>query len=427
MAKWQDQGEFINQNSRIAVTKLNSPQNARLGTNPPTIVTYYHINTDASSVNKGLQNVNELFGSSSGNRFNKIVGVPLWGIDTMDYNLDDSDAGLDTNIDGSFKLPPNVFHPFPDDFFIIDHLNRPFLFRVTKVDFDTPNAKGFFRAEFELWSSDTDTLPKLEESVSRRYHCIMDHIGTTMKAVVSDDEFAVMHKIQSMQVRIRDEYLEKFRDKGYNALMFNRFSVNHYLYDPLLNYFCNREHVFEVDEFNSPTCYLLYEEIRNFHTVEYETSIYDRLIHRDLTDMDDVACFYDMELTKNDVSIFDFNKDFRVKYVMCHTKPIGPFGNKLDEYIPVEFVSALKVKNSSILTDAYERFIFTYMVDGWRAAEDIIDTVDKRRMAYNMHNFIFVPLTLYVLRQIYNSIVCDIGIMDEQLLNKYSIQKGGHL
>jgi hypothetical protein len=426
VAKWQDQAEFINQNSRIAVTKLNSPQNARLGSNPPTIVTYYHINTDASSVNKGLQNVNELMGSSSGNRFNKIKGVPLWGIDTMDYNLDDSDAGLDTNIDGSFKLPPNVFYPFPDDFFIIDHLNRPFLFRVTKVDFDTPNAKGFFRAEFELWSSDTDTLPKLEESVSRRYHCIMDHIGTTMKAVVSDDEFAVMHRIQSMQVRIRDEYLDKFRDKGYNALMFNRFSVNHYLYDPLLNYFCNRERVFEVDDFNSPSCYLLYEEIRNFHTVEYETSIYDRLIHRDLTDLDDVACFYDMELTKNDVSIFDFNKDFRVKYVMCHVKPIGPFGNKLDEYIPVEFLSALKLKNSSILTDVYERFIFTYMVDGWRAAEDIIDTVDKRRMSYNMHNYIFIPLTLYVLRQIYNSIVCDIGIMDEQLLNKYSISKGGN-
>jgi hypothetical protein len=133
-----------------------------------------------------------------------------------------------------------------------------------------------------------------------------------------------------------------------------------------------------------------------------------------------------MELTKNDVSIFDFNKDFRVKYVMCHVKPIGPFGNKLDEYIPVEFLSALKLKNSSILTDVYERFIFTYMVDGWRAAEDIIDTVDKRRMAYNMHNYIFIPLTLYVLRQIYNSIVCDIGIMDEQLLNKYSISKGGN-
>jgi hypothetical protein len=133
-----------------------------------------------------------------------------------------------------------------------------------------------------------------------------------------------------------------------------------------------------------------------------------------------------MELTKNDVSIFDFNKDFRVKYVMCHVKPIGPFGNKLDEYIPVEFLSALKLKNSSILTDVYERFIFTYMVDGWRAAEDIIDTVDKRRMAYNMHSYIFIPLTLYVLRQIYNSIVCDIGIMDEQLLNKYSISKGGN-
>jgi hypothetical protein len=134
----------------------------------------------------------------------------------------------------------------------------------------------------------------------------------------------------------------------------------------------------------------MYEEIRNFHTVEYETSIYDRLTHNDLTDLDDVACYYDMELTKNDVSIFDFVKDHRVKYVMCHTKPIGPFGNKLEEYIPKDFLSALQLKNSSILTNVFEKFIFVYMVDGWQAAESIVSTVDKRRLPYDMHTYIFI-------------------------------------
>ena len=110
---------------------------------------------------------------------------------------------------------------------------------------------------------------------------------------------------------------------------------------------------------------------------------------------------------------------------MCYTNPIGPFGNTLGEYIPKNFLNALDLKSIDKLKDRYERFIFTYMVSGWKAAMNIIETVNKRRIPYDIHTYIFVPLVLYSLRQIYNEIICDTSIMDEELLFQYSIEKGG--
>ena len=423
--KWQDQAEFITQNAKIAHSKLQSPQNIMLGNSPPSFITYYHINTHESTVDKGVQGVEMLYGKGSGNKFNRIKNVPVWELERMDANVDDDEAGLDVSIDGSFKIPPNMFHPFPDDYFTIDSMERPLIFKVTAVNYDTPNARGFFRVEFELFCADQNSIDALNESVTRDYSCIFDHIGTVNKAVVADDEYSTMHEIHELQVQMRDEYLEKFRDQAYNALMFNRTSYNQYLYDPTLNSFCNKEKVFDTELFGDARCFLLYEENRNFQNVEYEDSIYDRLTHRDLTDLNEVCCYYDMEPVENDISIFDFYKDRRVKYLMAYAKPKGPFGNELQEYLSKTFLSSLKLRNSKMLDNAYEKFVWQYMVNGPDAARNYIEEVSQRRIKYNFHSFIFVPMVLYVLKQIYNHIVCDTGIMDEMLLTQYSINKKG--
>jgi hypothetical protein len=132
-----------------------------------------------------------------------------------------------------------------------------------------------------------------------------------------------------------------------------------------------------------------------------------------------------MEPTENDISVFDFNKDHRVKYLMTYATNIGPFGNSLHEYLSKTFITALEVKNIDILTDPYERFVWSYMINGPEDAREYIDSIAKRRIKYSFHTFIFIPLVLYVLRQIYNNIVCDLSIMDEELLNRYSINKKG--
>lgn len=427
MATWQDKAEFVNQNSRIAMSRLQTPNNAFVGTNPPTMVTYYHINTNASTRDTGLQNVELIDGETSGNRFNVIKDVPLYGIPMMEMNVDEDESGFDTNFDGNFILPPHIFHPLPDDFFVIDHLNMPAVFRVTQVNYDTPNHVGFFRCDFELWTINEQELNDIKKAVVGHYTCLFDNIGTQSKSVVADDEFIILEKINCLRKQLRDDYLPKFLDKEYNALMFMRTSYDHYLYDPMLNSFCNREKIFSFEAYKSPDCYLMYEEKRNFHDVQYEDSFYDRISHHDITDLNEVGIWYDMEPTKVDVSVFDYNKDERVKYLMTYAQPTGPFNNPLREYIPKNFITALELKNEALLKDPYEIFVYKYMTGVAHDMQNCLELVEKRRIRYSFHSFIFIPLVIYCLNKCYDAIICDTTVMDEEILDQYSIKNAGRV
>ena len=100
MAKWLDKAEFVNTNSRIAINRLSSPNNAFSG-QAPTMVTYFHINQSVSTRDTGLQNVGSLSGETSSNKFNLIKDVPLYDIPMMDLSMDEDEEGLTSTLDGS--------------------------------------------------------------------------------------------------------------------------------------------------------------------------------------------------------------------------------------------------------------------------------------------------------------------------------------
>lgn len=420
MAQWEDKLAFINKNTALAVTRVNAENSAFIGL-PVTVSTYYHIDASHSTVDKGLQNVTSLEGHNSPIKYNKISNFPLYGLDMNDVSIEDQDQGLDTEIDGEIIIQPNTIHPFPDDYFCIDYLDKKYLFRITKVDYNTIK-DNFFRCEYELHYISDEMYLEIEDKVQNSYHCVFDNIGTANKSIIRDDDFVTIAAIRDIQFKLRDEYISKFKDNAYNAYMYYR-AEGKYLYDPMLNSFCNKEKVFEVDQYNTPDCYLVYEEKRTFHNQEYENSIYDRISHRDLTDMNEVGIYYDMETVFGIGSIFDYYKDFRVRYLMCYNSPIGPFGNQLDEYLSKDFISALDLKNNGRLGDPYEQFVFYYMTtSSIRSLKDKLNLINVRRIKNNMHNYIFIPLIMYCLKQIYNEIICDTQVLDEKLLENYSMK-----
>jgi hypothetical protein len=107
---------------------------------------------------------------------------------------------------------------------------------------------------------------------------------------------------------------------------------------------------------------------------------------------------------------------------MTYSLPIGPFGNKLDEYISRDFITALDIKNNGRLNDPYELFVFHYMVDNILTLKDKLKLLNTRRVKTTLHNYIFIPLIMYCLRQLYNEIVCDTQVMDEHLLSTYNMK-----
>jgi hypothetical protein len=331
--------------------------------------------------------------------------------------LQEEEQGLDINYDGEGIILPNTIYPYPDDHFVISYLGKQFLFRVTHVSYNTTiKGNSYHKINFTLKATTGEYVDMLEKLTVERYKCLFDNIGTQDKCIIRDKDYDELVKVNKLIDTLSDEYLEKFWNKKYNALMILR-AGDQMLYDYQLNRFANLSHLFQGNELMIDS-YVFYEEGRAYMGMEFEQSIFDRVMHRDNSDMNDVNIFYDMEPAQNTDSVFDYYRDRRVKYLAYYPNPIGPFGNKLSEYIPKNFITALDLHNSGILKNPYELFVWHYMMEDINLLNAHVDSISKRRIPYDFHTYIFMPLVIYCLRQLSKNIVVDTSSMDkEHLLN----------
>ena len=71
----------------------------------------------------------------------------------------------------------------------------------------------------------------------------------------------------------------------------------------------------------------------------------------------------------------------------------------------------------------WEHFVWLYCTtDNILSLKQWLDNINKRRFAYSLETFVFIPLVLYCLRQLINQLTNDSKasktIMDEHLLKK---------
>ena len=192
---------------------------------------------------------------------------------------------------------------------------------------------------------------------------------------------------------------------------------NIYLYDAMLNKFANKTKIFDKGPKSTDTC-LLYEEERSYFGMDFEDSIYDRIIHRDTTELNEINLYYDTEPALSTDSIFDYYRDERAKYMAYYPEESGPFGNNLTPYINKDLLLAIDCKNVNLLKDPYDKFICRYFIEDIDKLVTSIDEIANRRIKYTFHNFIYVPIVLYILKQLTNHIVVNRTVMDEKYIHE---------
>jgi hypothetical protein len=141
-------------------------------------------------------------------------------------------------------------------------------------------------------------------------------------------------------------------------------------------------------------------------------------MHRDTKDFEDINRFYYPQPAISTDSIFDFYRDKNVKYMAYYPDQTNPFGQHLIPYLPKDFCTALEIGNDGILTDPYEKFVWTYIFHGPEKTSGLLETINIRRLKYNLHTYLFIPMTLYILRQMLKEITVDNTLMDEDLLHE---------
>ena len=274
-------GNFINTNYNKTIDNLVEGAKSRLnnpfyiyGDRKPTIVTYYNINHNASTLDKGSSTLYDDIGQNSSLRFNKIENFHLYGIEKINVNLDVGEYGLESPIEGEALILPNTIVPVPGDMFIINHvIDKPYLFMVTGIGIDTLyTGANFYKISYKLTRTDMDALTSLETvQTIKRFTYKAGNVGTTLTPLIESNQAELIDKIEDNIDTLLNYYMNLFYKNSVQNFILEYQHM--YLYDPYLIEFMIRNKLFALSGNN----YFHVEQavyIGDTFALEYDHSIF---------------------------------------------------------------------------------------------------------------------------------------------------------
>ena len=247
-------GNFINTNYNKTIDNLVEGAKSRLnnpfyiyGDRKPTIVTYYNINHNASTLDKGSSTLYDDIGQNSSLRFNKIENFHLYGLEKINVNLDVGEYGLESPIEGEALILPNTIVPVPGDMFIINHvIDKPYLFMVTGIGIDTLyTGANFYKISYKLTRTDMDALTSLETvQTIKRFTYKAGNVGTTLAPLIESNQAELIDKIEDNIDTLLNYYMNLFYKNSVQNFILEYQHM--YLYDPYLIEFMIRNKLFAL-------------------------------------------------------------------------------------------------------------------------------------------------------------------------------------
>lgn len=381
----------INDNIFKYEEKLNSPLNRFLDKSP-IFVTYFHINNAETTADRGFQNTEAILGESSSLRFQKIENFPIYGIEQIALQLDDTDKGLDTTYNGEAVIVPSTVSPLQNDFFIINNLRMTFIFRINGIEYDSIRPDGYVKISYHLESTDDNDAEWLNKQCIENCKCIYQNIGSDNKCIIRTDEYDKILAINNMYDEIATMYISIYYHQRYNCFL--GIQDNGYLiYDPLMSVFIDKHGLFNKK--NSYSAIVLSEQFTdNKRSFKYENSVYRLFERKDITRLN--GFFYQLLPGQNyRESAFHRWCD---KSVMVVDRPDAVCQNDRENFLFCqEFIDAIRMNLETKGT--YNTLIKKYLRDELTSLDDISLSLKDELMDLNIckESFFFTPIILYII------------------------------
>ena len=237
------------------------------------LTTYYSLKEDASTVDRGLQDVDKLFGKSSPLRFNKIKNFPIYGFGQANPSNSDEVGIEDITVEGECIILPSTLVPNPNDFFILNHLKMKALFQVIDVQYDSMKTEGYYKIRYRLCSTSDERLNNLEKQSVGEYHTELDAIGTKLNPIIQKDDFVRRNQIKQMMNQMIRSYRSLFYNERHNCFLFPHPQSGYRWFDLCGNHFMSKNSLMNPP--NSNKVIILHEKINdNQFDLHYNNSIY---------------------------------------------------------------------------------------------------------------------------------------------------------
>jgi hypothetical protein len=276
----------------------------------PTYVTYYQLDSVATQQDTNLENVNNLIGANSPNKYKKIEDVVIYGVDALQISNEISEKGLQSLISGDFVLLPDSIRPYPGDFFVFDDSElQEHLFRINDVQFDKASPRKFFRCAFSLYQDNADLiLGNIEGDYVLDYQSIA---GET-SAVLKKEDAALSENVKKLVDGIIDKYNTLFYDEDMDTFACRIASTESAdllsLWSPYLQKFVHDQKVLEkysdsfmteiyVNDINQSTNREIFSDLGYFNSIFRRMEIYSpATFDNSFMSRDQV---YDLKSTRN--------------------------------------------------------------------------------------------------------------------------------
>ena len=364
------------------------------------LTTYYQIREDATTVDRGLQDIEQLFGHNSPLRYNRIENFPIYGLSPANPNNSDEIGIEDISVEGEYLILPSTLVPKPNDFFIINHLKMKGIFQVTEVQYDSMKVEGFYKIRYRLHSTSDETLNNLAKQTVENYCTELDAIGTNINPIIHEKDFVVIDKTKLMVNKLIESYKALFYNEKHNCFLYHDDQKGIRLFDLCGNEFIAKHSLMNIP--NSAKTIIIHEKIRDRNLpIYYNNSIYnwielDAPLHR-------LSKFYYRLMNAYDYpdsSFYRWNEDdiYVIQPLSDSQKGILIEDSIFDE----KQFKALLDKESKI-TNKFEKLIHAFIHKGQNIsirdislyiAEGLLSSVNAIEI------FLYTPIAIYIIRKI---------------------------
>lgn len=397
MATFFDEERFITDNTILMGEKLKSPL-VRLIDQSPTFVTYFHLNIHETTSDEGWHDIEAVVGKKSPIRYQRIASFPIYGIDQIVPQIQESDMGLDTSFEGEATILPNTIKPLQNDFFTIGVLDECFIFRVTGIEYDTARLDNFYKIHYKLEYNDAEKLNSLEEMVHAKYTCILQNIGTENQCLIQTEFKEQLDRIDNIYTDIVRLYVSVFYVERYNVLL-GELGNGLLLYDPYMTEFINSHGLFNSAH-NARVIYLSDEFRDPKRKLKYERSIYRFAEKREC----DKACVFPYITIKgmNNVETSFYGWSDESVYMVDIPPHDQSMSNQNARAVLTDkYVAEIRM-NIPTSGCLYKRFLTKFFRKDSLSIFDIKDELkeDVYQLNGDLEMFFLIPILLYAIREV---------------------------
>ena len=363
------------------------------------LTTYYSQDINSSTVDRGLKDIEELFGKKAPLRYNEIKNFPLYGFDKINPENTDEQNIEDFNVNGTCIVQPSSLIPRPLDFFIINHLKMTAIFEVTNVKYDSMKQDGFYQIDYRLHATSQDVIDKIKKQVVKVMYTDLDAIGSERNPIIEEDDFILRGKINHMVNAMIKNYRAMFYSEKHNCFLFRDQETGYDIFDMCGSEFIAKYSLMNYE--NSSYVIVLNSKIVDKQLpIRYANSVYQwielgaphRLLRKFEYLLDESSIYPSSSFNQyydNDV------------YVMqpLSTREVGIITDKHEFFDNVTF-NALDGEVEPL--NDYEKLIWKYIHRTDLTIKDIsLYTADALISAVKHRDiFLYTPIIIYIIREI---------------------------